>query len=192
MSRAVSPEIVTGSRGPRGPETVTRVAEPAEFRPQVTKEAPDQGAHFVSRYREYAIVIATEPDHVTAAGEIVKGLNKHVRFQDFGLITTDQQVIEKIRRLKEYGLGRIVWEKYQQDQELAQQSMEAAEAAIAALPPEMQQKLVGQLVASVKTFDMPQVAAPAIKQEPQGDSPGAEESAEIADLLRREQGGAES
>ncbi len=190
MPRAMSPEIVTGSRSPRGPDMVTMVAEPAEFRPQVTKEAPEQGAHFVSRYREYAIVIATEPDHVTAAGEIVKGLNKHVRFQDFGLITTDPQVIEKIRRLKEYGLGRIVWEKYQQDQELAQQSMEAAEAAIAALPPEMQQKLVGQLVASVKTFDMP---VPALAPEPEVEKgPGAEESAEIADLLRREQGGAES
>ncbi len=188
MPRVLSPEIVTGSRGPRGPLTVTQVADQAEFRPQVTEEAPVEGAHFVSRYREYAIVIATEPDHVTAAGEVVKGMNKAVRFHDFALITTDPQVIVKIRGLKEYGLDRVVWEKYQQDQQLAQQSMEAAEAAIAALPPEMQQKLVGQLVASVKTFEMPQVTAPEAKD----DSPGAEESAEIADLLRREQGGAES
>ena len=69
MPRTMSPEIVTGSRGPRGPETVTLVAEPAEFRPQVTKEAPDQGAHFVSRYREYVgIQVTYEHAHGIVTG----------------------------------------------------------------------------------------------------------------------------
>jgi len=153
-----APEILTGARGPRGPENTTVVSDIAESLPQVADiQLQDEQVHFVSKWREYSVVIATEPDRVNSQGEIVRGLNKAVRFHDFNLITEDPVVIRKLRKLKEYGLGREVWEKPDQDRMLAQRAIEMAELAIDGLPPEMQSALVAKLQAKLKTFQLPDV-----------------------------------
>jgi len=118
-------------------------------------ELEPEKAHFVSRYREYSVVCATEPDRVNSSGEIVRGVNKAVRFRDFNLITSDPVVIKKLRALDQYGLGREVWEKHQQDKQIAERSMAAAESAIEALPPELQAAMVEKLTARFKTFQLP-------------------------------------
>lgn len=128
---------------------------------------PEQ-AHFVSRFREYHVVIITEPDHVSSTGAIVKGKNKTVRFKDFSLITSDPDVIEKLRNLREYGLQRDVWEKYQQDADLANRAIASVMEAIDALPPDMQEQALGKLQARFKTFDL----------EPRGENAGDEEQQE--------------
>lgn len=188
MPRAQSPEIVTGARGPRGPENVTMVADQAEFRPQVKGYAKEGDAHFVSRFREYHVLIATAPDVVTAQGQIVKGRNKSVRFKDFNLVSHDPEVIEKIRSMKEYGINREVWEKHQQDEVLAQRSIEAAEAAIEALPPERQAELMEKLTARFNTFPLPQVngSEENMAANPEGEDP------EVAALLKESESEGES
>jgi len=155
MPRVKSPEVIQGARGERTVDSVT-LAHGPEVAPDVTAVAlePEQ-VHFVSSYREYAIVIATEPDRVNSSGEIVKGINKSVRFKDFSLVTSDPVVIKKIRSLKDYGLKRGVWEKYQQDQDLANRAVEMAEAAIEALPEAMQQQFAEKLAAKFNTFQLP-------------------------------------
>jgi len=168
MPRIQSPEIVSGARGPRGGvESVMLAGDPADFRPQVKGSAPENAAHFVSRFREYAIVITTEPDHVTSSGQIVRGRNKGVRFKDFNFITTDPETIAKIRSLKGYGLSRDVWEKSQQDEHLAKKSLAAAEAAIDALPEERQAEFAAKLAAKFKTFQLPTLAVQAQASPPE-------------------------
>lgn len=150
------PEVITGAREPRGPETVTMLDGP-ETRPQVQGvDLTQEQAHFVSRFREYAVVVATEPDKVDHSGSIVKGKNKAVRFKDFNLITSDPDVIAKIRTGlgRAYGLNSEVWEKYQQDEDLARKALDTAEAAIDGLPPEMQERFFARLAAKFESFQL--------------------------------------
>lgn len=158
MPRIEAPEVVTGAREPRTAESVTMVRGPEEY-PQVRDRGVEpeslEQAHFVSRFREYAVVVATEPDHVTAAGQIVKGVNLSVRFKDFQLITSDSRVIKKLRSMREYGLGRELWEKHQQDRDLAEKALSTAEAAIDGLPQDLQDQLLGRLAARFATFQLP-------------------------------------
>jgi len=163
MPRVSAPEVVTGAREPRTAETVMQLPGP-EVAPKVqTVQLADGEVHFVSKYREYAIVIATEPDRVNSSGEIVKGMNKAVRFRDFFLKTRDPIVVTKIRSLREFGLKRDVWEKWMQDQDLAQKALAMAEAAIDALPAEMQEEFAAKLAAKFQTFQLPPRTQPAEK-----------------------------
>lgn len=152
----MKPEVITGARGERGPSTVQLVPSPEEY-PQVREvKLAEEEAHFVSRFREYSVVIITEPDKVDHGGNIVKGRNKAVRFRDFNLITRDPDVIEKIRHGlgRAYGLGAEVWEKWQQDRDLAEKAVAAAEAAIDGLPADMQQALMERLEAKFESFKL--------------------------------------
>lgn len=157
MPRIKSPEVVQGARGPRGPETVTHARSSEEY-PQVRAvELEPEQAHFVSAFKEYAIVIATEPDHVNSSGQIVRGKNKSVRFREFNLVTSDPDVIKKIRTGmgRAYGLRSEVWEKYQQDEDLATKALETAEAAVMNLPEGKQEEFLEKLAARFSTFKLP-------------------------------------
>jgi hypothetical protein len=155
MPRVKSPEIITGARGERTSESVTQLHGPEVVPDVAARELEPEQVHFVSSYREYAIVIATEPDRVNSSGEIVKGMNKAIRFKDFNYVTSDPIVIKKIRSLRQYGLRREVWEKYQQDQDLANRAVAMAEAAIDALPEEMQHQFAEKLAAKFNAFQLP-------------------------------------
>ena len=129
-----------------------------EDRPVVPEKNLETGeAHFVSKFREYSVLITTEPDVVTPQGHIVKGKNKSIRFRDFHFVTRDRDVIAKLRGLGrgQYGLGCEVWEKYQQDEELANKAIAMAESAIDSLPPEKQQEMLQKLQAKFDSFKLP-------------------------------------
>ena len=155
MSRQQA-EVLTGPRGARGPETVTSVVSLAEAYPATKGQTTTQEqVHFISSAREYSVLVFTEPDRVGTGGNIIVGRNKSVRFRDFNLITDDVEVIAKLRGLKQYGLGREVWEKWQQDERITARALAAAEATFEALPEQKQAEFLSKLGAKFKSFPLP-------------------------------------
>lgn len=192
MSRRRAPEVVTGMTSPVNRSGVdaserakAQLQEQIEAAQRTAKPYKSGEAVFQSRFHGYRYQISAPADvYNPATGEVTKGRPKAAQFTQGEFRTSDPEVIARLRRAPEFGIGRDFWDA----EEMRQISLDKSVASLAETvknsgDPALIQRLIDELTplaGQSKTFNLPAVNPASVPSEDEIASALASASAQAA------------
>lgn len=174
MSRRKAPEVITGMSSPVNRSGVdpaerakAQLQEQIEAARRIAKPLRSGEVVFQSRFYGYRYQISAPADvYNPATGEVTKGRPKAAQFTQGEFRTSDPEVVARMKRAPEYGIGRDFWDAEEMRAISLTRSVESlAETVKNSGDPALIQRLIDELTplaGQTKEFKLP---SPAVASE---------------------------